>query len=74
METSCSDVTSAAGRQDGRGKLACATQQRGGGGRIGRKLNAWEGEKRIFFQSTPLFVRDVQVAGSLNMKAGLILK
>lgn len=31
MEWSCSDVTSAVGRQDGRGKLACATHPGGGG-------------------------------------------
>lgn len=40
METSCSDVTSAAGRQDGRGKLPCAERR----GRTGRKLNVWEGK------------------------------
>lgn len=63
-ETCCSDVTSAAGRQDGRGKLACATKPRGGGGR--RRLNVWEGKKMIFYQSAPLFVRDVQAAESLK--------
>lgn len=41
-ETCYSDVTSAAGRQDGRGKLACATAGRRG--RIGRRLNVWEGK------------------------------
>lgn len=51
VETSCSDVTSAAGRQDGREKLACATQPRGGG-RVGRKLNAWEGKKRFCIKHT----------------------
>lgn len=30
-EWSCSDVTSAVSRQDGRGKLACATHPGGGG-------------------------------------------
>lgn len=43
VEMSCSDVTSAAGWQDGKRKLACATQLKTG--RIGRHRN---GEEIIF--------------------------
>lgn len=54
VETCCSDVTSAAGRQDGRGKLACATAEgRGTRGRICGK------EKNTFSIKAHLYSREM---------------
>lgn len=61
---SCSDVTSAAGRQDGREKLPCATNLCGGG----RKLTVWDG-KNDFVSKLTFFKRDVAAVESLKRES-----